>query len=117
MAGGATLAWGLERGADKRFVGCCDLSQIDRWHHRAELGFITDRTFWGEGLAYEALQAVIDHAAQQLRLRRLSARTHLGNVRSVRLLEKLGFQEEGVLRGHVERGGERRDCLMFGLLL
>jgi ribosomal-protein-alanine N-acetyltransferase len=117
MEHGTTAAWSMARTQDLRFVGCCDLSQIDRWHHRAELGFITDRDFWGEGLAHEALQAVIDHAAQHLRMRRLSARTHLGNVRSVRLLEKLGFVQEGVLRGHVERVGERRDCLIFGLLL
>jgi RimJ/RimL family protein N-acetyltransferase len=30
---------------------------------------------------------------------------------------KLGFSEEGLLRGHVERDGERRDCRLFGLLL
>ena len=42
---------------------------------------------------------------------------HLGNIRSVRLLEKLGFRHEGLLRGYVDRDGERRDCLMFGLLL
>jgi len=50
-------------------------------------------------------------------LRRLLARTHLGNRRSDTLLERLGFQEEGILRGHVERDGERRDCRLFGLLL
>ena len=31
--------------------------------------------------------------------------------------EKLGFTEEGLLRGHVLRDGERRDCRLFGLLL
>ena len=35
----------------------------------------------------------------------------------VRLLEKLGFRHEGLLRGYVDRDGERRDCLLFGLLL
>jgi RimJ/RimL family protein N-acetyltransferase len=33
------------------------------------------------------------------------------------LLEKLGFEAEGYLRGHVERDGERRDCRLWGLLL
>jgi RimJ/RimL family protein N-acetyltransferase len=47
----------------------------------------------------------------------LSARTQLGNVRSVKLLERLGFREEGLLRGYVHRDGERRDCQLFGLLL
>lgn len=117
MERGATFSWAMIRNADQSFIGCCDVSEIDRWHHRAEIGFIIGKCYWGDGLTFEAMQAVIDHAAQHLRLKRLCARAHLGNVRSLRLLEKLGFQQEGVLRGHVERGGERRDCLMYGLLL
>jgi ribosomal-protein-alanine N-acetyltransferase len=117
MEGGRSYSWAMLSQGDQAFVGCCDLSEIDRWHHRAEIGFIIDRRYWGDGLATEALRAVIDHAAQHLRLKRLYARAHLGNLRSVRLLRKLGFAQEGVLRGHVERDGERRDCLMFGLLL
>lgn len=117
MRSGEALSWAIIRTSDQAFVGCCDLSSIDRWHHRADIGFITGKPFWGEGLTHEATRAVIDYAAQQLRLKRLCARTHLGNARSVRLLLKLGFAEEGVLRGHVQRGGERRDCALFGLLL
>ena len=109
--------WAMERTCDNTFVGCCDLSEIDRWHHRAEVGFIVAKRYWGDGYAQEAMSAVIDHAAQALKLRRLTARTHLGNIRSVRLLEKLGFRHEGLLRGYVDREGERRDCLLFGLLL
>ncbi len=112
-----SVYWAMERSADTTFVGCCDLSEIDRWHHRAEVGFIVAKTYWGDGYAQEAMSAVLDHAAQAMKLRRLSARTHLGNIRSVRLLEKLGFRHEGLLRGYVDRDGERRDCLLFGLLL
>jgi len=109
--------WAMTRTEDGLFVGCCDLSEIDRWHHRAEVGFIVSKAFWGDGYAQEAMEAVLDHAAQAMKLRRLTARTHLGNFRSVKLLEKLGFRQEGLLRGFVDRDGERRDCLMFGLLL
>jgi ribosomal-protein-alanine N-acetyltransferase len=50
-------------------------------------------------------------------VRKLGARTHLGNRRSENLLVALGFEPEGLLRGHVLRDGERRDCRLFGLLL
>ena len=66
---------------------------------------------------FEAMHAVIAHAAIVLRLRRLETRTQIGNVRAIRLLERLGFKREGLMRGYVERDGERRDCLLFGLLL
>lgn len=116
MAAGRAVYWTLRALADGQFLGTCDLSEIDRRHHRAEVGFMLGREAWGQGYALEAMQAVLAHAAGS-GLRRLSARSHLGNSRSDALLEKLGFEEEGMLRGHVLRDGERRDCRLFGLLL
>jgi ribosomal-protein-alanine N-acetyltransferase len=109
--------WAMELAADGAVLGLCDLSEIDRRHSRADVGFMVARRYWGDGYTYEAMHAVIGHAAQGLRLRRLQARAHLGNVRSMSLLERLGFKREGMLRGYVERDGERRDCLLYGLLL
>jgi ribosomal-protein-alanine N-acetyltransferase len=117
VAGNKAVYWAMELRESGAFIGSCDLSEVDRRHNRAEVGFIIAREYWGGGYTQEAMSAVIDHAAQMLRLQRLTARTHLGNVRSVRLLERLGFTQEGLLRGYVDRDGERRDCLMFGLLL
>lgn len=116
MAAGRAIYWSMRDLADGGFVGVCDLSEIDRRHHRAEVGFMLGRDAWGRGYALEAMQAVLAFAASQ-DLRRLLARTHLGNRRSDALLEKLGFVEEGLLRGHVLRDGDRRDCRLFGLLL
>lgn len=115
-AAGRAVYWTMRSLSDGRFVGCCDLSEIDRRHKRAEVGFILDREAWGQGYALEAMRTVIAYAAGS-GLRRLLARTHLGNRRSETLLQRLGFQEEGLLRGYVLRDGERRDCRLFGLLL
>jgi ribosomal-protein-alanine N-acetyltransferase len=116
MAAGKAVHWTMRALADDGFLGVCDLSEIDARHKRAEVGFMLGRSAWGQGYALEAMQAVIAQAAA-MGLRRLAARTHLGNRRSDALLEKLGFTEEGLLKGYVERDGERRDCRLFGLLL
>ncbi|MFL5298238.1 MAG: GNAT family N-acetyltransferase [Phenylobacterium sp.] len=116
MAEGRSLYWAMRTLDDDHFVGVCDLSEIDPRHKRAEVGFMLGRDAWGQGYATEAMQAVVTYAAAS-GLHRLLARTHLGNLRSDVLLEKLGFEEEGLLRGHVLRDGDRRDCRLFGLLL
>jgi ribosomal-protein-alanine N-acetyltransferase len=116
MHEGQAMYWGMRTLADGAFLGSCDLSEIDRWHHRAEVGFMLSREAWGHGYAQEAMQAVIAFAGVS-GLRKLAARTHLGNRRSEVLLQKLGFTEEGLLRGHILKDGERRDCRVFGLLL
>jgi ribosomal-protein-alanine N-acetyltransferase len=116
MDAGRAIHWTIRRLADDAFLGCCDLEAIDRWHRRAEIGFILAREAWGQGYALEAMRSVLGYAAVS-GVRKLGARTHLGNRRSEVLLQKLGFTEEGLLRGHILKDGERRDCRVFGLLL
>ena len=116
MSQDAGFYWAMRRLEDNVLVGCCDVAEIDWRHRRAEVGFVLAYAYWGEGYALEAMHAVIDHVAG-LGLKRLTARIHIGNTRSETLLRKLHFQEEGYLRGHVDRDGERRDCKLFGLLL
>jgi ribosomal-protein-alanine N-acetyltransferase len=115
-ASGQAIHWAIRALADEAFLGCCSLSAIDGWHKRGEIGFVLGRAAWGQGYAQEAMQAVVAHAGGA-GIRRLAARTHLGNRRSEILLGKLGFKQEGLLRGHILRDGERRDCRLFGLLL
>jgi ribosomal-protein-alanine N-acetyltransferase len=116
MTQGAAIYWGMRSLADGAFVGCCDLAEIDSRHKRGEIGFLLGREAWGQGYAVEAMRSVVTYAAGR-GICKLTARTHLGNRRSERLLETLGFRQEGLLRGHILRDGERRDCHIFGLLL
>ncbi|WP_068875439.1 MULTISPECIES: GNAT family N-acetyltransferase [unclassified Phenylobacterium] len=116
MKGGRAVYWAMRTLDTRDFLGSCDLSEIDRRNRRAEVGFMLGREAWGQGYALEAMRTVVAFAATS-GLRKLSARTHLGNRRSESLLEKLGFSEEGLLRGHILKDGERRDCRVFGLLL
>ncbi len=116
MGEDAAFYWTMRRLNDGALVGCCEVAEIDWRHRRAEVGFVLAQGHWGHGYALEGMHAVIDHMAG-LGLKRLTARIHIGNHRSENLLRKLHFQEEGYLRGHVDREGERRDCKLYGLLL
>ncbi len=108
------LWWVAALTLDGPAIGECDLSEIDRHHRRAEIGFLFARRHWGQGYAGEAMRAVVAHAFDTLALERLWARFHAGNEASRRLLERLDFACEGTLRSHIVRGGERRDCVIYG---
>ena len=116
LADDTTLWWVAALSPEGAAIGECDLSEIDRHHKRAEVGFLFARPHWGKGYAREAMERVIDHGFNELRLERLLARFHDGNDASKLLLEKLGFAYEGRLRAHIVRDGERRDCLIYGRL-
>ena len=116
MRAARAVHWGVRTLGGGEFLGCCDLAEIDRRHRRAEIGFILGHDAWGKGYALEVMLSVIAFAATH-GLRKLMARTHLGARRSEDLLEKLGFAQEGLLRGHILNDGERRDCIVYGLLI
>lgn len=114
MADGNHLYWTVSLGDAP--IGSCDLSGIDHSHGRAEIGFLFRRDHWGHGYAGEALTPLIGHAFGPLGLARLSARIHVGNGPAKKLLERLGFVPEGLLRGYVRREGVARDCALYAKL-
>lgn len=81
-----------------------------------EIGYILRRDHWGAGIAREAVARVIAHGFDDLGLRRIFADTDPENGGSIALLERLGFQREGRLRGEWETHIGVRDSLIFGLL-
>jgi|tagenome__1003787_1003787.scaffolds.fasta_scaffold20952701_3 ribosomal-protein-alanine N-acetyltransferase len=116
IARGNVLWWAIALSPDGLAIGECDISEIDLHNRRAEIGFLFRQASWGKGYAKEAMKCIIAHAFGPLDLERLSARIHAGNARARRLLEKLGFSYEGMLRGYVLRERLRIDCQMLGLL-
>jgi [ribosomal protein S5]-alanine N-acetyltransferase len=116
MAVGRSAYWAVSLASGGPVFGACDLSEIDARQRRAELGFLFNRAWWGNGYAVEAMAAVVTYATETLGLERLWARLHAGNEGSRRLLERLGFSYEGTLAGHIVRDGARRDCLIYGRL-
>ena len=81
-----------------------------------ELGYILRREYWGQGIAREAVSAVIAYAFVTLGQRRMFADTDPDNARSISLLESLGFRKEGYFRAEWKTHIGIRDSLIFGLL-
>jgi RimJ/RimL family protein N-acetyltransferase len=97
-------------------LGTCTLTHYYPTHQRSEIGFALRQMRWGQGLGSEAVTAVIGFAFDSLNLNRIEADVDPRNERSLRLLERLGFQREGHLRQRYYMNGERQDTLMLGLL-
>lgn len=80
----------VERSADRAPLGICGLVQRE-YLDTPDIGFAVLQRYWGDGIAFEASQAIIQYADDALKLSRLYAITLPDNPRSVRLLERLGF--------------------------
>ena len=77
------------------------------------IGYWMGEEHAGCGHMFAALELVIPYIFEELRLHRIEAACIPENHRSVRLLEKSGFEREGLLRKYLKINGEWRDHLMF----
>jgi len=78
-------------------------------------GYWVAESFAGQGIAPLALAAVCDHAFLALGLHRVEVNVRPENTASLRVVEKLGFREEGLRRRYLHIDGEWRDHRSFAL--
>lgn len=81
-----------------------------------ELAYWITPCEWENGYATSASELLLTYAFDELGLHRIEATTFVSNEASKRVLEKLGFTEEGIARKAVHVEGEWIDKLQFGLL-
>ncbi|AOS63609.1 GNAT family N-acetyltransferase [Actinoalloteichus hymeniacidonis] len=84
---------------------------VERRH--GALGFVFHRDFWSQGYATEATALLLQFGFGSLRLQRVSATCHPGNVASARVLEKSGMRFTERLTSHLFVRGAWRDSLVF----
>jgi [ribosomal protein S5]-alanine N-acetyltransferase len=102
---------------DGRLAGQVTVDNVVRGALRSgHLGYWVDRAVSGRGLATLAVALVCDQAFGPAGLHRLQADIRPENLRSQRLVERLGFRQEGVLRRYLDIDGDWRDHLSYALL-
>jgi RimJ/RimL family protein N-acetyltransferase len=111
---GARLA--VDRAGDGKFIGWCSLSRWNPDYRSASLGYCFSDAAWGHGYATEAARALLQWAFDTLDLNRVQAEADTRNAASARVLEKLGFVREGMLREDCIVSGDVSDSWVYGLL-
>lgn len=97
-------------------IGTCLLFRFERDSRRAEIGYSLGHEHWRSGYMREALSSVLEYAFGTLDLRRVEAEIDPRNAGSEKLLTRLGFKKEGLLRQRWQMKGEIKDAAFFGLL-
>lgn len=113
------LRWGIEERESGCLLGDVGFNTWDRESFSADIGYTLTPRAWGRGIATEAVAAVIRFGFEEFdefRLNRIEAVTDPENAASRRVLEKLGFTFEGVLRAHRFEKGRFVDECCFSLL-
>lgn len=83
---------------------------------RAEIGYLVHKEHHGRGLGTESAKLLRDFCFQQLNMHKITAYCDSLNTASVRVLEKVGMEQEGCYKHHIFRDGKWTDTLVFGLI-
>ena len=102
---------------EDRLVGFVQLTRIDQRMRRADIGIgIGEKNIRGQGIGKTALRLLLDYAFTVQGLERVSAEVFSYNQHSQNLMERVGFQREGLLRQYSIHRGARQDTYIFSLL-
>lgn len=85
--------------------------------YTAEVWYWLGESYWGKGIITAALRAITNYAFTELTLNRLYAMPYAHNAGSIKVLEKVGFGREGLLRGAAVKDGIVLDKVMYAYLV
>ncbi|MDD3052092.1 MAG: GNAT family protein [Candidatus Cloacimonetes bacterium] len=94
------FVWRITLKTDNSDIGRINIASIARYSSRVDIGYVLLPEYWGQGIMMEAAQRIIDYLFKTINIHKICATTNNENTRSKKLLEKLNFQLEGVLRQH-----------------
>jgi len=109
--------FGLVSPKNGNAVGLVAYLDIDKLNRRAEFRLIIgDPKARGRGLGIETAEAWLEFGFEGLGLEKIFVQLLEGEIRSIRMFEKLGFKFEGILKGEIESGAERYNVARWGKL-
>jgi len=116
-ANGLAVPLFLFRRSNEELLGGLTVGLIRRGAaQNCMIGYWVGERHAGQGHMFAALQLAIPYMFGVLELHRIEAACIPSNISSRRLLEKAGFEQEGLLRDYLKINGEWRDHLMFSRL-
>jgi len=114
---GGVLALAVVDATSGAVVGSCDIRRPFDWDPGfGEVGFLVGPEARGRGIAIRSMTLLLSYAFETLGMGRVQALAHPQNPASGRVLERLGFRREGLLRDYRPAPAGREDRILYSLL-
>jgi ribosomal-protein-alanine N-acetyltransferase len=111
----SAIRWGIAIKGNSNIIGTIGLNNFIQ-NHRANIGYDLQTEYWNKGYVTEALKTIVDFGFKYLEINRIEAEVMIGNSASERILDKLGFTKEGILRQWMFWNEKHYDMTMYSLL-
>ena len=102
---------------DDTAIGSIGVFRRENIHFRtAEMGYYIGEPYWGNGLGTSAVKQACSYVFKHTDIIRIFAEPFAYNTASCRVLEKSGFQLEGILHSNAVKNGKVIDMKMYSLI-
>lgn len=108
-----SIYWAIATKSDDKMVGTAGFNNILFPHDRAEISYDLDPDVWGNGIMLKSIKGILKYADNVLSLKRVQATVIIDNERSIKVLERCGFEKEGYLKKFEIVEGEHKDYFMY----
>ncbi len=109
-----SIFWCIADKKNDKMIGTAGYNSMFFSHNRAEMSYDLDPERWGEGIMQAALRVILQYSRLVIGLNRIQATVLIENTRSIKLLEKLDFKKEGILKAYENVDGKYMDYYMYG---
>ena len=108
-----SIYWAIALKDNDKMIGTAGFNSIIFAHDRAEISYDLDPEYWGNGLMLKSIKAILKYSDLILAIRRVQATVIIDNERSIKLLERCNFKQEGYLKKYEIVEGEYKDYYMY----
>lgn len=113
---GQGYRWGIRVKGQADMIGSVGFYAWEKEHEKAKMGYDLRPEYWGQGIMREAMERAIRFGFEDMGLNRVEVTVMDTNERSIALVNRLGFTEEGVLREYSKVGEGFVDEHVFSML-
>ena len=91
---GQFFDWGLVCKSNGEFIGTCGFTSVNLNRNTCEIGYVLSKKYWGMGFVPEAVEVIMDFAFGYMGVDKVEGRFIEGNVKSMRVMQKVGMTFE-----------------------
>ena len=112
----SNFAWKVCLKTDGKVIGLAGMFPSNDRFRLAEIYYKIHPDFWGNGYATEIAKELVRFGFDELNAHKVEAGVQTENVRSIRVLEKIGMTREGLRRKILPIRGEWKDNFHYAIV-
>ena len=111
----SSIFWTIARRDNNAMIGTCGFNYWSQINRRVEISYDLAVEYWGKGIMTEIVRRVCKYALEDLNVMRIQATVAINNYASMRVLDKIGFKNEGKMQNFAILHNKVYDYYMYAL--